>query len=110
MPNENGAGPYGSVSYARHNPGNLRVSQYEAYNEGGYSGFHNDFEGFMALVRQLELYAQGRTPPILADWSIGMALATYTGLAPSSVELDSYLKTVEQVAGVSREDYISSLI
>ena len=102
-------GPVGSASYENHNPGNLRISEYEAGNTGGFSVFTNDIEGFMALVRQLELIATGKDTLYGDNDTIEQALATYTGLAVGSTELDDYLSTVESVGGVSRSDLVSTI-
>lgn len=102
-------GPVGSASYENHNPGNLRVSEYEAGNTGSFSIFTNDIEGFMALVRQLELIATGKDVLYGDNLTIGEAIAKYTGLAEGSAELDTYLLTVESVGGVSRTDLVSTI-
>lgn len=109
-PDVGNQGPTGSASYNHHNPGNLRVSEYEVGNDGSFSIFANDLEGFMALVRQLELIATGKTQAYGDGDTIEQAFATYTALPVGSAELNNYLDVIEQVGGVKRTDYVSTIV
>lgn len=109
-PDVGNQGTTGSASYNHHNPGNLKSSEYEAGNDGSFSIFNNDFEGFMALVRQLEMIATGKDALYGDNCTIESAFATYTGLAVGDVALDNYLTVIEQTAAVSRNDLISTIV
>ena len=109
-PDVGNQGPTGSASYNHHNPGNLRSSEYEAGNDGSFSIFNNDFEGFMALVRQLELIGTGKNPLYAGDQTIEQVFSTYTALAIGDAALDDYLTVIEQTAGVKRSDLFSTIM
>ena len=109
-PDVGNQGPEGTVSYRLHNPGNLRVSEYEAGNTGQFAIFNNDLEGFMALVRQLEIIATGKEAAYGDNCTIEQAVVIYTADRDPSPELESYLQTIEQVGGVKRTDLISTIV
>ena len=88
-----------SASYKNHNPGNLRVSEYEISNFNGFSIFDNDITGFYALVRQLELAARGEGDLYPAGITAELMFAIYTGLEIGSNELDDYLDIICSLGG-----------
>lgn len=91
----------GSESYNNHNPGNLRVSEYEIANTGSFSVFDNDLTGFYALVRQLEIAAEGRSSLYPAGISVAELFSKYTNLEMGSKALDDYLDIIRDVGGVA---------
>ena len=109
-PNVGNQGSTGSTSYNHHNPGNLRVSEYEAGNDGAFSIFNTDIEGFMALVRQWEMIATGKDTLYGDSLTIEGAVQKYTADALGSPELANYLTTLETMAGVKRSDYVSTIV
>ncbi len=100
----------GSESYQRHNPGNLRESEYECSNDDNFSIFSNDIIGFYALIRQLELYATGRVKIAGANGTMREAFSVYTGLNKDSVELDNYLSIIEKYSGLKDTDSITKIL
>lgn len=54
--------PKGSLSYRNNNPGNLRLSKYQAGQRNGYAYFDTYDVGWDALLFQLRLVAEGKSP------------------------------------------------
>jgi len=103
-------GAVGSASYRNHNPGNLRVSEYEVGNTGEFAVFENDIMGFAALVRQIELIATGKVPAYGDNCTIEKAMQIYTADRDPSPEFDNYLTILEQYSGAKRSDLISTIM
>jgi len=95
-------GAQGSTSYTNHNPGNLRSSEYEISNDGEFAAFDNDMTGFTALVRQLELAADGKSELYGDNLTIDQMFAKYTGLDSGSTPLNNYLAIIEGITGLDR--------
>jgi len=51
----------GSLTYRHHNPGALRSSPKQVATKNGFAVFASDFEGFNALIWDLEQKAKGKT-------------------------------------------------
>lgn len=110
-PRGSGATPEtGSASYQNHNPGNLRVSEFECGNTGEFSVFINDNIGMAALERQLEMIASGKDALYGDNDTIEQAFQKYTADRVGSTELDNYLSTIERVGGVNRTDLVSTIV
>lgn len=110
LPGVNPDYPEGSLSYKNNNPGNLRYSTLQVNNVDNFAVFDSLFIGFIALLYQLELYANGKSGIVSPDATIEAAFSHYTGLAEGSVDLDNYLSDIETETGLSRLEKISILL
>ena len=101
----------GSKSYINHNPGNLKASPYQIdIDDEGFAIFENDFVGFYAIVHQLYLYATDKSKFTAPNDSVEKAISAYNGAIPGQPIFENYIKIIEQIAGVSRNDKIESLL
>lgn len=102
--------PQGSRSYRNHNPGNLRLSPYQVGTEDGFAVFNSDFEGYFGIVYQLTLYANGASQVVKPTDSIATAISKYNGTTLGTPANENYMKTIEQMASVNRNDPVSTLL
>ncbi len=98
-----------STSYINHNPGNLRISEYQSGIKNGFAYFENDIIGFFALIRQLEIAASGNHSLYPLGINIKEMFAIYTGLPEYGKQLDDYVNIITKYSKLSADmpaDYI----
>lgn len=101
--------PNGSISWRNDNPGNLRYSPFESFNQGGFSVFDTYEDGFNALVHQITIARDGRSSVYKPTDTLVEFFHKY---APSSDnnEPSAYAVFIAKKLGVSPQFIIKDLV